>query len=409
MGLFDFIFKNRIDTNKTYERVLNGAIPAFTQFGDDIYASDVVQQVIGCIATEMSKLNPLHVRTQGLDLVPVHSDVARVLKEPNGSMSSSDFIEKIVWSLMLNHNAFILPVYADMTDIYGVTKRRLTELYPIRPSQVDFLRDKEGETSIRFRFPNGYETELKQSNVIHVRYRFSMNEFMGGDRNGHPDNRAILKTLELNDTLLQGVSKALKSSLSLNGVIKYNTLLDDGKMAQNLEKFEKMVRNNDSGFIPVDMKSEVTPFKKDVKLVDSGTLKFIDDKILRNWGVPLVMLTGDYTKSQYEAFYQKTLEPLIKKFQEAFTKSLFTEREKSFGNQIVFYPQELIFLSTDQKIEVIRMLGDSGALYENQKLTAFGFPPLQELEGVRMQSLNYVNTDIATSYQVGGTGVENAE
>ena len=39
--------------------------------------------------------------------------------------------------------------------------------------------------------------------------------------------------------------------------------------------------------------------------------KFIDEKILRNYGVSLPILTGDYTKEQYEAFYQKALEPLI--------------------------------------------------------------------------------------------------
>ena len=58
-------------------------------------------------------------------------------------------------------------------------------------------------------------------------------------------------------------------------------------------------------------------------------------------------------------------------------------------------------MSVDQTLEMVRLLGDSGTLYENEKRVAFGLQPLPELEGVRMQSLNYVNTNVAEKYQVG--------
>ena len=57
-------------------------------------------------------------------------------------------------------------------------------------------------------------------------------------------------------------------------------------------------------------------------------------------------------------------------------------------------------MSTDQTLEMVRLLGDSGALYENEKRRSFGLQPLPELVGVRMQSLNYVNVDIAANYQL---------
>ena len=47
MGLIDFInkFKN-IKTNMQYAKILNGYTPIFSQFGQDIYASDVVKSHI---------------------------------------------------------------------------------------------------------------------------------------------------------------------------------------------------------------------------------------------------------------------------------------------------------------------------------------------------------------------------
>ena len=137
--------------------------------------------------------------------------------------------------------------------------------------------------------------------------------------------------------------------------------------------------------------------------MDEATLKFVDEKILRYFGVPLCILTGDYTKEQYEAFFQSTLEPLIGAYSQAFTKTLFTRRESyGYGNRVVFYAEDLIFLTMSQKLELVRLLGDSGALYENEKREIFGLRPLPELEGVRKQSLNYVDTSMAIQYQMQG-------
>ena len=80
---------------------------------------------------------------------------------------------------------------------------------------------------------------------------------------------------------------------------------------------------------------------------------------------------------------------------------MLTDGERSFGNKIVFYPKNLIFMSISETLEMIRLLGDSGGLYENEKRVALGLRPLKELAGVRMQSLNYVDVSIAQQYQTG--------
>ena len=130
-------------------------------------------------------------------------------------------------------------------------------------------------------------------------------------------------------------------------------------------------------------------------------MKFVDEKILRNFGVPLAILTGDYTKEQYEAFYQKTIEPIVVHYSNAFTRTLFTQGQKDRNNMIQFYTKNLAFMTMDQTIEMVRLLGDAGDLYENEKRTAFGLTPLAELAGKRMQSLNYIDAAEAKKYQTG--------
>lgn len=400
MGFFDRLRRKPPKTQK-WAQTLNGYAPVFSQFGTNIYASDVVQQAIKCIVDEMKKLNPVHIRYNGNDPVPVNSDIQTVLNNPNPLMTTSEFLEKVMWLLLLNYNAFILPTYYMWEDERGIQKRKYSGLYPLKPTQVDFIEDASGRMYVKMRFENNFETTVPYDDLIHIKYNYSINEYMGGDASGQPDHTALLKTLELNDTLLRGIAKAMNSSYAVNGVVKYNTMLDDGKMEAALKELERKLNNSESGFLPLDLKAEYTPLQHEIKLVDEETLKFIDEKILRNWGVPLSILTGDYTKSQYEAFYQKTLEPLIISISQAFTKKLFTDRERSFGNRIELYPKDLIFMTVEQTLEMVNLLSNTGCIYENEKRVAFGLRPLPELEGKRYMSLNWVDMDIANQYQVG--------
>lgn len=406
MGWLDKL-KRKPPKSQTWAQSLNGYTPIFSQFGTNIYASDVVQQAVKCIVDEMKKLNPTHIRYNGNDPVPVNGSIQSVLNNPNPLMTTNEFLEKTMWLLLLNYNAFILPTYYIWTDKDGTERRQYDGLYPLKPTQVDFIEDAGGRLYVKMRFENNFETTIAYDNIIHLKYNYSVNEYMGGDASGHPDHTALLQTLEINQTLLQGVGKAMKASYAVNGVVKYNTMLDDGKTEVAIKELEQKLRNSESGFLPLDLKAEFVPLERKVSIVDEPTLKFIDEKILRNWGVPLSILTGDYTKAQYEAFYQKTLEPLIISISQAFTKKLFTDREKSFGNRIELYPKDLIFMTVDQTLQMVNMLSNTGAIYENEKRVAFGLRPLPELEGKRYMSLNWVDVDIANQYQVGNATKNN--
>lgn len=408
MGWLSNLFKKQTEnpTQAKYAEVMSGHAPIFSQFGNNIYASDVVQQAINCIVQEMKKLRPQHIIEKGQDIVPANSDLQRVLNNPNSLMTTSEFLEKITWLLFLNFNAFIIPTYYEWRDEKGNVKRKYEALYPIQPSQVDFIEDASGKLYVKLRFNNGQEFIVKYSDVIHIKYRYSVNQYMGGNEQGQPDNEALLKTLDINHQLLQGVASAMKSSFAINGVVKYNTMLDEGKTEAALKELEGKLKKSESGFLPLDLKAEYIPIKKELQLVDSDTLKFIDEKILRQFGVPLPILTGDYTKEQYEAFYQKTLEPLIISFGQAFTKILFTDGELSHHNKIKFYAKDLIFMSVDQKIQMLSQLAPTGSLFENEKRVMFGMMPLAELEGKRYMSLNWIDANKANEYQVGNTGGE---
>ena len=50
------------------------------------------------------------------------------------------------------------------------------------------------------------------------------------------------------------------------------------------------------------------------------------------------------------------------------------------------------------------LLAPTGSIFENEKRTMFGLMPLPELEGKRYMSLNWVDVDMASEYQMGKIG-----
>lgn len=116
-NIFQSIFKSR-KKNLGYAKLINGSTPIFTQFGSNIFASDVVQSCIDIIATECSKLQLKHIwnKADGTQVIPKDALDYLLRYAPNEMMTSKDFIEKIIWQLYLNYNCFIYPIYKVKED-----------------------------------------------------------------------------------------------------------------------------------------------------------------------------------------------------------------------------------------------------------------------------------------------------
>jgi HK97 family phage portal protein len=390
--------------------MLDGHAPIFSQFGQNIYASDVVQTCIDVIATECSKLQPKHIRIDntGMQTI-VKGSLNRLFKfSPNELMTTRDFIEKIIWLLYLNQNAFIYPTY-DLITSNGMTRKEYTGFYPLNPTQVTFLQETTtNKFFVQFRFSNGQDHTLPYSDVIHLRKKFSVNEIMGGGINGQPDNASLLKVLSINDVVLQGLEKAIKTSFSVRGILKINTMMDDEKQQAARKRFEDAIKTSESGILPMDIKGEYVDLKVDPKIIDKDTLQFLQDKVLNHYGVSIPIFTGNFTDEQYQAFYEKTLEPIVIGLGQAFSKTTFSDRELDVGNEIVFYPQNLLFTNTKNKIAVADILGNRGALTNNELLQLFGYPPYVGGD-IRNMSLNFIDVSLANEYQLKRAGGKEKE
>lgn len=392
---------------RQYAQMLDGSLPVFSSFGKDIYASDVVQAAVSKIAAEFSKLQPRHIRTDESGIITEpKSDYNRLFRfKPNPLMTTSEFLEKMIWILYKEYNSFIYPAYDIMVDNRGNYFRKTTGFYPLNPKVVTFQEDEASNLFVEMEFGGGNKFTLPYEDVIHIRKKFSGNDLMGGDRFGRPDNDSLIKVLEAEHTVLEGLQKAIPASLTIRGILKVNTLVDDELLEKERKRFEKHIKNNETGILATDLKSEYFPLQVDPKLVDKDTMAFLQEKIL-NWvGVPLKILTGDFAEEDYEVWYEQELEPLIIRMGQAFSPVLFTENELNHGNQMVFYQRNFMYMSAKSKRELLKIGGEQGLLTDNEKRSLIGYSLLEGEEGQRKtQSLNYVSVQIIDDYQMKRAG-----
>lgn len=376
MGLFDWLKKKSKDENKImpYAPTMSGYSPIFSSFGDNVYASDIIVAATRCIANEMMKLRPRHIRIKdGKQEVLSDTSIARCLRRPNSFMTTADFLSKITILNELTNNTFIYPDFY----ISKGNEKIYTGLYPLKPMNVEYLTDvTSSRLYIRFTFGNGTVVTLPSEQVIHWRKDYGVDDYFGGNMFGVSENRELLKNLKTFDTIKQSIAEAMKCSLAINGVMKYITLMNEEKLNAERDKFVAALRKGESSVLFLDGKAEYQTISRDIKLVDKDTLQFFYENILRTSGVSVAILNGDYSADQKAAFYESVLEPKIIGLGQAISKVLFNERETAFGNEVILYPDEIQNMNIDKRIAWLNIAVPAGAVSKNEIRSTVGLPPI---------------------------------
>lgn len=337
----------------------------------------------------MSKIKPRHIvrNREGLEEINETSSIAKVFRRPNPYMTWADFISKIVFLREVNENCYIYPEYTMNNG-----SKVFTGLYPLKPTEVNYLIDTAGKYFIKFTFANGYTNTLPVDEVIHWRKNYDRDDYFGGG------NIAAKKDLynSVNDfnNLHKSIAKAVNVSCQINGIMKLNSYLDDEKIEADRQDFVSKLHNNESGILFTDLKAEYVPLPHDVKLVEASTLDFFYENILRSTGTPKEILSGNYTKQIKESWYERCIEPDLTSLAQAMEKVLFTDREISFNNKIVLYPAAITFMSMENKISALQIGLPAGIFTRDEARELLGYPPLANGAGKEIPQgyNNIINT-----------------
>lgn len=387
--------KKKQGTEQPFKFISELNIPQVS-FGTNISKSDVVKIAIDRIASQCAKLKPRHIKNENDKTVTDKTGkLSFILKhKPNEVMTPYQFIYKVITKLFIDDNSFVYPMFDD---------GELKGLYPLNPIMVEPIVDGGNNYYLRFQFENKETFIIPYENIIHLKRFYHDNDIFGGS--GHKgDQEALLKAININENVLQGVENALRSSMQIKGLLKMNAMLNETDKNKQLTSFNETLResikNKGSSIIPIDLKSEYIPLNVDPKLIDKETLEFLNDKILNYFGVSSPIFSSNYSEDEFNSFYEQTIEPLAIQLSEAFSLGLLTDNEIKRGEQVVFYSERLQYASWNTKVSAIEKLMGLGIMSLNESRALLGLEPVENGDK-RLQSLNYVDALKANQYQVG--------
>ena len=366
----------------------------FVPWGGDAYSNDIYRAAVDAIARNAGKLKGVYIIQDGDMRQPVTGRINRLLQvQPNPYMNAYDMIYKVVTHYYLFNNGFLY-VQRENGNVSGI--------YPLSPNRVEFLEDGTGQLFCKFFFSSGRSVILPYADVIHIRRSFNRNDLLG------ENNEALYPALELAHTQNQGIINSIKSGANIRGIVKFTQIMAPDKLRAEKEQFLKdyLTISNDGGVVATDQRMEYTPITTNPAIIDESQISAAKHKIYDYLGISEKIVNSSYNEDEWCAFYESTLEPIAVQLGLEFTRKLFTEREQAFGNMIIFESSRLQFASNATKVNLIKETMPYGLLTINQALEILNLPAVEGGEK-RLQTLNVIDADEASRYQVGAGKGEN--
>ena len=361
------------------------------QGSSDLYESDVIGSIANCIASNLGKLTPQVIRRDAAGLTIKDDYLAKLLSlRWSPEITPFDGLYKMASDLVYKSNAFAVVFYnADFTRVQSIV-----------PVTVKSFRIWEEENNIFFRFVwdyNGEEYTLPYQSVIHLKARYDRKRFIGTS----PESQ-LKTTLELLDTTGESLRNAVNNSANLKGYLKYNNFADDDELRQKVREFQEayMSAANDGGIAGLDNSMEFHEITQHTNAIPVTQSAFLRENLYRYYNVNEKILNSTYNESEWNAFYEAVIEPIALQLSLEFTYKLLSERERGFGNKIIFTANRLQYATLQTRVNLGSQLFDRGIITINEYRELMYYEPIEDGD-VRMVSLNYVKADEQSIYQIG--------
>lgn len=390
MGFFDKLFnKKRQQPSVSLVAENTGS---FSSWGGDAYADAVFKGGVDAIARHCGKTRGTHV-VNYKDHREILSSckLTRLLSErPNALMTAYSLWYKMASQMYCKGNAF---AFLDK-DAAGTVQA----VYPVNYTTVELLTDATNTLYIKFGLTNGKTALFAYQDVLHLRRFYNTSEWWGDN------NSALNPVLEASHALDEGIVNAVKSGAGFRGILSYDTVLPAEMARQERDAFVKdfMQMSNSSGLLVTDTKKTYTPIDSKPTLIPAEQAEAVKQKVYDFLGISSEIVTSSYDENVYGAFYEAVVEPFNVQLSQEATAKVFSERERVFGNQIVFNSGTMNFMSNSSKINMIERVVPYGILSINDCREILNLAPIEGGER-RIQSLNFSSLDTVDQYQLNKT------
>ena len=381
MGLKEMLFPKKAAEQQMTQffQTLTAYQPVFTTFSGGLYEMMQTRAAIHTIAKHCAKLKPEVMGAGNKELQK------KLQTQPNPFMDTTKFIYRLVTILMTQNNAFIIP-------LYDKTFEKITGYFPGLPGECKRVTDNVGTVYIRYTFRNGTSAVMELEKVGLLNQMQYYDDIFG------ENNSALMPTLQMLSTVDQGIVEGVKSSATLRFMAKLAQTLKPVDIEAERKRFveNNLSATNNGGVLLYDPKyAEVKQIESKPYMVDAEQMALINSNVYNYFGVNENIMQSKYNSEEWAAFYESVIEPFAIQLSLVMTNMTFTDRERAFGNEIIFSANRLQYASNKEKLDIATQLTDRGIITLNDAREIFNMPPVDGGD-VRVIRGEYANADDKT-------------
>lgn len=373
---------------------MNGPSARSKPYNPEIKTQEMCASILDCNATHIAKGRLMHVvvdENEQVKEIKRSSEYSKIFRRPNRWMSRQDLVYAIAWNLQVCNTA--------MAWIKWDARMHPAEVWPLVYMNFQIVEFQSGGYGVTFRDSEGEQQTVRVEDLAIIRRKYD------GSGVSSEDNSAILDTLKLIQNLNESMTNAAETNNKIHGILeKKNTMLANTALSNNGEEFaQRMKAAANTGVLVLDGTENFTAVSDSAWAANAAQIKEVTERIYTYWRTPVEVVNNTANEQTMQNYLDSVVEPVWEEIGEAFTKALFTVREQDFGNRIVVYSGVATGASWQTKLNILKDTKDIGILSTNQQLELLGYPPVEGGDE-RLISLNYVNADNITEYQMGRIG-----
>jgi len=364
MGLFDSIFGNKKKMEvqaSSYFKALTAYEPVFRSWNGALYESELVRSAIDARARHIAKLK---VEIIGKARPSLKS---RLKLRPNSFNTWYQFLYRLSTILDMHNTAFIVPVI----DKYGDT----TGIFPVLPEKCEILQTKDGTAVLKYTFADR-QTGACYLSECGIMTKFQYKSDFFGER-----NNALNPTMELINMQAQGIKEAIKNGATYRFMARTNNFSKTDDLKKERQRFSEENFSKEAGagglLLFPNTYQDIQQIKSSPYTIDPEERKLIQDNVYNYYAVNEDIIQSKAVGDKWDAFYESVVETFSIQFSEVTTTMLFSDRERSFGAEIIATSNRLQYMSNKDKLSVSAQMADRGLMTINEIRDIWNLPPVE--------------------------------
>lgn len=323
-----------------------------------------------------------------IEKVVRNDPMARLLNNrPNEIMTGTEFKYRMIANLETKTTAIAYVKWDGSRPV---------AVYPVDYTRYEFKKIIGGGYAVEFTDYEGETRALPLECLIIIR-KFYNERLASGD-----GNEPIYKVLDMSKASDEGFIEALAVSNKVRGIVKQKrAMLDPADVKKAQDEFSKRFVDaaKNGGIVSADSMEDFTPLNITTNSANAAQMDRVNNRIYTYLRTPEKIVQNAYNETEGMAWREGKLEPLWNIFAEAVTAVYFTKHEIECGNKMIMTAGVMTGMSVQSITQILTTTKETGELTTNERRELLGYPPVEGGD-VRQVSLNFVNADEQTEYQL---------